>query len=83
MTEPMRPLPCDEPCPKCGARDIIRRFIGKGDLVAHDGFGKCKNKYASEQGYTWIATRDHIHHHCRTCQFSWQSMPLKIGKKVS
>jgi hypothetical protein len=72
--------PCDEPCKKCGATDIYRRFIAKGGEVPHEGYDKCASKYGAGQGYSWTATRDHLNHHCRCCGFAWQTLPMKKRK---
>ena len=73
-------LPCDEPCPKCGSSDILRRFLERGADVPYEGYDKCRSKYATGQCHCWRATRDHIHQHCRCCQFSWQTLPLKKSR---
>lgn len=74
--------PCNEPCHKCGSVDIGRRFIPKGGEVPSEGYDRCSSKYGTGQGHHWTATRDHIHHHCRCCQFEWQGPPLKKRKTV-
>lgn len=69
--------PCNEPCPKCGDADIRRMFIAKGGDVPHEGYNKCSSKYGAGQCHAWEATRDHIHHNCRCCGYTWQTLPLK------
>lgn len=72
--------PCNEPCSKCGSTDIARTFIAKGQAVPHEGYDKCASKYGAGQCHTWRATRDHIHHICKCCGFTWQGLPLKGGR---
>lgn len=72
--------PCDEPCEKCGATDIYRRFIAKGGEVPHEGYDRCASKYGTGQCHSWKATRDHVNHHCRCCGFVWQTPPMKKRK---
>lgn len=76
-------LPCDEPCPKCGSKDIHRHFIAKGSRVPHEGYDKCASRYGTGQCHYWTATRDHLHNHCRCCQFAWQSLPIKRKKATA
>ncbi len=72
--------PCKLACPKCGSIDISRKFIAKGtkeyicfteeDKVERNPFLKLKDSYS-------IAKKDYIEHHCRCCQYNWQSDTLK------
>lgn len=77
----VRRLPCDEACPKCGSKDIYRRFIAKGKEVPYEDYDKCASKYGTGQCHHWTATRDHLHNHCRCCQFDWQSLPIRRKKR--
>jgi hypothetical protein len=75
--------PCETPCPKCGAADIIRRFYKKdeklgsrwGDPPLPGGYGTGVDHY--------YASRDLIHHHCRTCQYGWVDKPLPRAKRAA
>jgi hypothetical protein len=69
--------PCEEPCPKCGSPDINRQYrrrgerwdVGDGDAIPVSKFINRHNMWTRE------ATRECITHHCRTCQFDWQTKP--------
>jgi hypothetical protein len=78
--------PCNAPCPKCGSQDCMRRFHKRNAAieVASGKYGESPlpGWYGGE-GYTFWATRDLIHHHCRTCQYEWVSKPLSKPKKAA
>lgn len=79
MTEPLKP--CELPCPKCGAPDIHREFWGKGITRQAEEYCKVTSKYARARGWSQESIRDHITHHCRTCQYRWQTLPLPKNPK--
>lgn len=76
--------PCKLPCPKCGSDDVHREHHANGSKwdVVGDADGYCaRNKYAARHSHRAVyATREHIAHHCRTCQFDWQGAPLRKPK---
>lgn len=72
--------PCDEPCGKCGSADISRRFFAKGDAMKTNTYDKRPSKYAGGQCYSWLATKDHLHNHCRCCGYEWQRLPMAKRK---
>ncbi len=76
-------LPCNERCPKCGSLDIHRLFRPKGDKWHVEHFEEGPHtKYTGASGWDTYAKRDHIEHHCRTCQFDWQGAVLPKAKKT-
>lgn len=78
--QPVVMKPCQIPCEKCGSDDVRRKFIAKGERVPYEDYDKCKSKYGTGQCRSWSATRDHIHNHCNTCQYTWQTLPMKKRK---
>lgn len=70
--------PCELPCPKCGATDIHRQYRARWSDWQAEKYGGYSSKYASNHGsYRMHAHKEHIEHHCRTCQHDWQTPPLK------
>lgn len=62
--------PSEETCCKCGSSDINRRFHTNGDEI------RGRSDFGKYDGFYWFSVCDHIHHHCRTCQYSWDGLPL-------
>jgi hypothetical protein len=75
-------LPCDEPCHKCGSSDIHRMFHAKGDRVEHRFGGRSKSTKFVDRSHSCygIAKRDCLAHHCRCCQYSWDTACLPNAK---
>jgi len=78
MTTPKKPNPCKSTCPKCGSGDIVRKFHAKGTHW-RKGFDDedRKSKWVDGTDYDWKARKDCIVHHCRCCQWDWDTDPLK------
>jgi hypothetical protein len=69
--------PCETPCPKCGSLDILRRFHKKNAVIETSTYDERPlPAWVGGEAYKFWATRDLIHHHCRTCQFAWVDKPL-------
>jgi ssDNA-binding Zn-finger/Zn-ribbon topoisomerase 1 len=77
----MAQKPCDEPCPKCGGADVLRKFQKRGEVVRNEGYDKCANKFASGMCNYFKATRDHIDNFCRICSHRWQVKPLSKARR--
>jgi len=76
--------PCDTPCPKCGGLDILRHFHKRGVGIDAARYNECPLPgWVGGEGYKFWATRDLIHHHCRTCQYGWVDKPLTKPRKVA
>jgi hypothetical protein len=77
MTEQIKP--CELPCEKCGSLDVNRQFYAKGSNAQAPSYGTIKNKFFHNPCNTHHnqATADHIHHHCRCCQYAWATRPIK------
>jgi len=79
---PVQPAPlkpCDVPCPKCGSMDILRRFHRGGTTFRDDTHrDEPSTPFVDRARSPWdqSALQDCIIHHCRHCQFSWDSAPL-------
>ena len=78
--------PCSAPCPKCGSQDIHRRHAPAGaklDLGYERRDMERVNEYVRING--WLdaeVKRECIMHHCRCCQFEWESAPQKPNTKI-
>jgi FtsZ-binding cell division protein ZapB len=71
-------LPCNEPCAKCRSNDIYRKFYAIGDIRETEFSCKRVPKFADKiSSFRFRATEDHIIHHCRCCQYTWETEPLK------
>lgn len=81
MSEPVKP--CDFPCPKCGSIDVLRNFWPRGERRQAREYDKqSMGKYASVTCWNAYANKDHLVHHCRCCQFEWQTLPMVKPKKI-
>ena len=70
--------PCDEACLKCGSKDIHRKYRKKGERWSvGDRADEPFSKFINADGWWREAVRDCITHHCRTCQYDWQSRTLR------
>lgn len=74
MSEPTKP--CDLPCPKCGSADVMRSFWGKEDRRQAREYGVPIGRFSRAIAWNVYATKDHIVHHCRCCQYEWQTLPM-------
>jgi len=68
-------LPCEIPCPKCGSSDVLRNFYREGD--AYRLFDKGRKTVSSKNvlydAFGATVLKDCIIHHCRCCQFEWDT----------
>ena len=63
-------------CAKCGGEDIYRAYHKQGCREPDCGCAECSyGSHAKAHG-------EHLHYHCRGCQFDWLG-PVKGRKKVS
>ena len=60
-------------CPKCGSEDINTTFHPATDCT------KCNDchEYLSLTKRCPGGTEEHLHRHCRGCQFSWNDPTLE------
>jgi hypothetical protein len=75
--------PCDLPCPKCGSADVLRSFWVKEDRRQAREYGAVSGKWRRVIAWNEYATRDQIVHHCRCCQYEWQTLPMKAEKQAT
>jgi hypothetical protein len=71
--------PCDMPCPKCGSMDVFRKFWAKNDREEARCHNLPKSKWIKTDEYWNTAIKDHIVHHCRCCQYDWETLPMAHG----
>ena len=75
--------PCEMTCPKCGGKDIHRQHRDKGDVWRTEFGGEPETPFVKKHAsFSAVAVREHIAHHCRTCQYSFQSRVLPANKGV-
>jgi len=82
--------PCERLCPKCGSADVTRRFVRAGEYILPSSAKEAdKRSFERHKGCScseckgWIRSlgkklaRDTIFHHCRCCQYEWNTAALK------
>jgi hypothetical protein len=73
--------PCEILCPKCGSSDIYREFLARGEidsLTYGERDRARENKFISlAWGGESNAKKDCITHHCRCCQYEWETEPME------
>jgi hypothetical protein len=76
--------PCDLPCPKCGSAYVMRSFWAKGERrQAKEYAQQTMGKYVDVSCWNAYANRDHLAHHCRVCQYEWQTLPMKARAQAA
>jgi hypothetical protein len=69
--------PSEQPCPKCGSDDIHREYRESGEEWKTHGVSKQRtSKHVKIGRWSGSAKRDCIVHHCRCCQFDWDTDAL-------
>lgn len=71
--------PSEATCPKCGSNDCHRKHRRRGETwtVSERGTVPLSPFINVHGDWNREATRECITHHCRTCQFDWQTAVLK------
>ena len=69
-------LPCNERCPKCGSPDVLRQFVQSGESWANRSDRVRGNEFLVSDKFDVQCFRDCITHHCRICQWDWETPPL-------
>lgn len=69
-------MPCEMPCPKCGSMDIYRHYREKGDEWRADSPSSGSDKWTRAECYRVTALKPHLRHHCRCCQYDWQTLAM-------
>ena len=74
----MSEKPCEYNCPKCGSNDCSRHFYAKGQLESRIGSNPSKTTEFVDRSlnYTGKVKKDCIVHHCRCCQYDWDTAAL-------
>lgn len=75
----MKKKPCELTCPKCGSSDNSLKFFAKGFFLhSYDNDRKQKEtKYMKSDQHGYIAKQDCLLHHCRCCEYEWETEPLR------
>ena len=68
--------PCSLPCPKCGNKDINRRFRSKRETWDDYKPPRRENEFVAVDTYVTRAKKDCIQHKCRCCGWVWETAPL-------
>lgn len=62
-------------CPKCTSTDLLVTFTAKGKVLDAFGRREVEDEFVTSSQYdfywTYRAAKDHLHKHCRVCQFNW------------
>ena len=84
MAKKSNKKPCDLLCPKCGSEKIYREFWERGKKESnHCGQKEDReNKFVKISYFEIIGQKDHIQHHCRCCQFSWETEPISAPLNI-
>ena len=61
-------------CEKCGSDDVLTRWHGEGFYHSSRNHTACWSKF----DLGGAGEHEHLHYHCRTCQFEWTG-PLTPG----
>lgn len=76
--------PCDISCCKCGSEDIRRKFFAKGEDPKPFNYGQSSvtrlNQFVDIKPGNSTTLKQCIVHHCKTCDFEWETAPLKAKK---
>lgn len=71
--------PCEIPCPKCGNIDISRKYHKKDEPLRRRNVVESEfitlNPYSKTypcESYP-TAKKEFLEHHCRCCQYQWDS----------
>lgn len=78
MTKKSPTLPCNTPCCKCGSNDINRTYYDESQHVYKpiNPPRQKSNEFVDRTGVFWVAKKECIVHHCRVCQYEWDSATL-------
>jgi hypothetical protein len=62
----------------------MRRFWPKGERRQAKAYDERNmGPYVRVECWNAVAQRDHISHHCRICQYEWQTLPMKAEKRAA
>lgn len=69
--------PCEQSCPKCGSNDVTRTFRPRGEVWPTYRQQRIReSKFVRVGEFDARAFEDSIVHHCRVCQWDWETGPL-------
>ena len=70
-------------CEKCGSDEVLTRWHGKGAYHESRYPQPCHGDYGPSRGKP---KGEHLHYHCRNCQFDWTgpvlSRSLRVGDSL-
>lgn len=77
-------LPCQIPCPKCGSADISRVFRERRETWLTYACEHVRtNRWVDVDRHSGLCLEDIITHHCRVCQWDWETLPLSPNAPAS
>lgn len=67
-------------CKKCGSNDVLTRHISAGKLIDSSSIKKIDDEFVLSNEYDFYyqlkAKKEHLSHHCRSCQYGWRTNTL-------
>lgn len=78
----MRRKPCKLSCPKCGSLDIHRQHEWPGEYDAGFEPQERTTPFVKIRRFDSKILAECIVHHCRDCQYEWETAPLKALAKA-
>ena len=70
-------------CSKCDSGDILTRHVKQGELVDSSSRVEVEDEFISSSEYDFYyqlkAKKEHLHRHCRNCQYEWNENTVNNG----
>ena len=75
----------DNSCVKCGSKELNTSYIKNGEHITSSSAKEIETEFltSSESSYYYSITakKEHLHKHCRNCQYSWNEQVLQAKAK--
>jgi len=67
-------------CPKCGSTDILRQYRKRHEEWSNaiGDYTKKETNFVSKRQYRSVAIFECITHHCKICQYEWETGVLSV-----
>jgi len=70
-------------CKKCGSTDVLTTYVKQGKLINSSSNTALDDEFTSSSEYDYCfkltAKKEHLHKHCRNCQFDWNENVINTG----
>ena len=71
----------DNSCLKCGSKELNTRYVKSGEHITSSSAKEIETEFltSSESSYYYSVTskKEHLHRHCRNCQYDWNEQVLQ------